>query len=919
MKKHLVYLTAISVFAVGCQKGAGPLDITDTGVGVQNSCLSGPTMDAQIEGAANLKSGQKGTLSLSSQVNCQQAESAHWKIGDIYMGQGTAIQAEIRGSGIYTVAALLGRDSNDVGSAQRKTVVQNSATSQIAVTESQILLMGPQAGYEDQPYQFSLVVPEGTSISEALWDMGDGSPVKSSSQAVTHAFPQGTYTITVSVKEANNQVTSVSQTLTVLPVPERFCPLETLAISGPVEVPVDRRTTFSVVIPDCLKSSISTVTWNFGDNSSPVKASTVQHTFTEVGNFTVTASLVVSERTIVLTREVVVSENLEVMPGPVEPPDVVNPKICLQDGATRLSEGVAFSETLACGLDGSRSNSYKEQITETCQLVGESLEWVETSRVKNLITEGECLGQSCELSTSGGSQILKDGESRVLYKDQAPAGSCLSVQETRACLNGILSGSSAAQHLSCKSGCGEFGSHGTEKTAVVTGEIKQATQCAYNEEGIFSLFNQVSDLSCDDGQILSKNTRQGDIKTAGVCPTYSYAGTESWGACSAACGGVQSRVYECRSNSGSVAPSERCQGAAPVETRFCDGNPESVKRTEVVQSEEQAPASSAVCPKNQIGVVVQKRQVTTTHAYACVGHQVQIADTQIATGAWIEDRYCRDLVPSRCSHDSLSASQAKGRLDWMRKCQGEIPAVQEFLAKFDDVRYHTSSIDEGSRLLYPTFMSSATRSVWFAPNNVKAGCKAPPEVYVAAVCVASCSTPEQQILVQAENEKAMKYQPFIDALAQNMSRVATLHSGSTLSSKMVTSTKVDNWVTELMDTDHEILVFTMKSGGVLKVTTNHPMLSEKGVMRIAKDFQVGDSLVRLGGALDPILSIEKIDYHGKVYNVFVKSNSLKKNVVVINGYLNGTAFYQNEGAKFMNRALFREQLFRGAFDGRGNK
>jgi len=36
-------------------------------------------------------------------------------------------------------------------------------------------------------------------------------------------------------------------------------------------------------------------------------------------------------------------------------------------------------------------------------------------------------------------------------------------------------------------------------------------------------------------------------------------------------------------------------------------------------------------------------------------------------------------------------------------------------------------------------------------------------------------------------------------------------------------------------------------------------------------------------------------------------------VVVTNGYLNGTAFYQNEGSKFMNRALFRQQLFRGAF------
>ena len=88
-------------------------------------------------------------------------------------------------------------------------------------------------------------------------------------------------------------------------------------------------------------------------------------------------------------------------------------------------------------------------------------------------------------------------------------------------------------------------------------------------------------------------------------------------------------------------------------------------------------------------------------------------------------------------------------------------------------------------------------------------------------------------------------------------------------------------------------------------------------MRLDAEFKAGESLFMVGGALDPILSIESTIYHGKVYNLFVNTNDLKQNVVVLNGYLNGTAFFQNEGAQKLNRTLFRQHLLRGAFPSEG--
>jgi hypothetical protein len=308
-------------------------------------------------------------------------------------------------------------------------------------------------------------------------------------------------------------------------------------------------------------------------------------------------------------------------------------------------------------------------------------------------------------------------------------------------------------------------------------------------------------------------------------------------------------------------------------------------------------------------------------------------------------------VAHRCSQDSLSTPEAQARFHWMVSCADKVPVIKEFLDEFATVKGKVGSekysLTSKGRVLYPTFMDHGTNpeKPWIAPqgnddddlhlHNLECDdqdhgdhkcdhrgrscehhgdCDVPSTVYVAAICVSSCATPEEQVIAQQAANDKLTGVTFIQALTKNYQFVGTLQSHSGMSAKLLQKTKVDQWVTELLDTEHQILEFHMKSGGMLKLTPNHPLVGDDAKLHEAADFKIGDHLIKLGGDRDQIMSISQIPYFGKVYNVFVKSSDPIKNIIVTNGYLNGTAFYQNEGVKQMNRVVFRQRLVKGVFD-----
>jgi len=908
---YLKSLLAVGLLGlVACQKPAATgIDEALVNASQCETDASEASGDLKIVGESAAQSGSALTYSLKSSGSCVNGQSVNWKAAGASrtLTTATGLTSIFKKAGTYVITA------------QEKTATSSADQVSIRTTvvSQEMTVSGPQAAFSFSTVAFEVVTPSDVTPASIVWNFGDGTATVTATKNVEHVYyDTGNFTLSVTVTDTAGQVKTVTHPISILTMVDGMNCIQDVSIAGPSEAKVKVDTAMHVFIPPCMTDKVGAVRWDFGDGQTGANQS-VTHAYQAIGTYAVTATLyqgTSQEPWIVLHHSIRVIENLDDTPDPEQP---VDPNACSVQGETRESQGELYSETVACGLNGTKTVTYRDRIKEECKLVVEKLAWTEVSRTKEITNEGPCEGQSCKLPDGS---LLNHGSSVTLYSTSTPAGSCASVAETRTCTNGVLSGSSSYTQTTCHNGCGDFGSHGTVKTGVVTGEIKVPLQCSFGEEGFFDRYTQISDQTCNDGQIVTSNTRQGTLTEAGKCPTYSYVGTENFTACSADCGGKQTRIFVCRDDKGVQVDNIRCGSQVPpVEERVCDGNPDAVRRQESATTTEEA-NSSSLCPANQIGVIVKTRDVVTTKTYACIDHSVQLESEVAVPGPWVEEKYCRDYVPRRCSQDSLSNSEAKGRYEWMVKCQNELPIIKEFLENFADVKISVSgqkvSINSSSRELYPTFMNYAynPERPWIAPKNKNAPCVMPSTVYVATICVSSCATPDQQILVRDKENKGMKYMSFFDALTQNMSHVASMHNMHNMNSTLVAKTKVDQWVTELIDSEHDILVFKMKSGRELKVTPNHVLVTAEGTLKLASEFKSKDALVQLGGQLDPIVSITPVKYFGKVYNVFVQSNDVYKNILVTNGYLNGSAYFQNAGAKELNRVLFRQNMTRGVFD-----
>lgn len=815
----------------------------------------------------------------------------------------------MRSTTVYTaikLSLLTGALVFSIGCQPTANVNESSLSSRSLASKSAVIerasIVGPEVGHYYEPVSYSVSIPANMVVSSVSWDLGDGTTASGAS--VSHQYAIGLYVVKASLVSDDGSVTVLSKTVNILDVFDGLECLVDVTINAPGNAEIGESVPANVVLPACFSKYVTSVELEFGDSSSVVNAASAVHAYSTAGMYTIKARIFSAQSNngpfLSLSKDILITE-----------PVIVDPPAACVLGEERSSYGNEYVENVSCGLDGKKAMTYKLKTVEKCEKVNNVLAWVEVSKTPELVSEGQCLGQSCKLSDGS---ILGDKQSRTFYSSQSPAGTCDSVASTRTCNNGVLGGSDQHTYLSCNNGCGDFGPNGTVKTGVVVGEVQVALTCSFGETGFFDIFNKIEDQACNQGQIVSSNVRQGTIKSAGMCPVYSWEATDQFSACSADCGGTQSRIYSCRDNKGVVSDESRCVAAKPVETRVCDGNPDAVRRSDVSVVEEDG-SSSATCPKNQIGVIAKTREVTTTKVYACINHSVQLESETVTNGPWVTENYCRDYVAHRCSQDSLSTTQARQRYAWMQKCRATVPMIDDFLKQTEGVVKDGHSFGSATRPLYATFMDRKTKpeKPWIAPKVAGATCDIPATVYIASVCVASCATPEQQILAEVKANRALKYVPFVEALTGNLSKVATLSSNSTLQSHKLEQVKVEQWITEMLDTDHVIVEFKMKSGRSLRLTENHPLLASDGSMRLAESFKTGESLVQLGGKLDQIVSINKTNYHGKVYNLFVKSSDPIKNIVVTNGYLNGSAFYQNEGAENMNRELLRSRLTRGVF------
>ncbi|MEI6806005.1 MAG: Hint domain-containing protein [Myxococcaceae bacterium] len=254
--------------------------------------------------------------------------------------------------------------------------------------------------------------------------------------------------------------------------------------------------------------------------------------------------------------------------------------------------------------------------------------------------------------------------------------------------------------------------------------------------------------------------------------------------------------------------------------------------------------------------------------------------------------------------DSLDSAQAIERREWAWKC---FPIERWRINLHDQILDETTSqLVEG----YPTFAVVADNDGtkisnpknWFAPINRDADCAVPTDYKLITFCGAGCYTPEQKVWFKDG------YEAIGEAHAQNFLEIMTLTSSSVQSDLKFELSGIEYFITDFIAGTHEVLNIYTLSGGSLRVTLEHPLVDSEGRMRSANSLGIGDALVMANGDFDPIISIEPEQYVGKVYNVEVKNKNPSEKIIVAQGYLNGTVYYQNEGIRELNRVILRSNL-----------
>lgn len=217
------------------------------------------------------------------------------------------------------------------------------------------------------------------------------------------------------------------------------------------------------------------------------------------------------------------------------------------------------------------------------------------------------------------------------------------------------------------------------------------------------------------------------------------------------------------------------------------------------------------------------------------------------------------------------------------------------------------------RPLYPTFENTATVGAGtqlFPHPTSTTDCRlftdpagtmpATGSFFVVAYCESSCFTPEQRVLFSAGEV------PILEALQQGREDIMTLSPDATLDDLQLTQGKVYSYTAETRDSEHIIYQVRTVTGGELKVTSEHPVVTSEGQLVQAQQLNVGDELLRQDGTPDRIVSVEKSTHFGKVYNLKPESREQVSNVLVAQGFLVGSARFQNDDVEYMNRIiLFR--------------
>jgi len=721
-------------------------------------------------------------------------------------------------------------------------------------------ISGPQIVYEGESIHLELR-NRSKEVASLRWRVDNIVLPSQSDQVSFDAQMTDAHRIDLELFLKNEEIIKTSYFVTVIGFQDGLSCLKDLKINAQTTFYSDELVAAELAIPSCLTKRISGARWSI-QNRDPISDVTVAHNFGILpeGQYIIVAEIFSDNQK---DRLFTLRYGVRVLTRP-EQEEI--PHICPTGGMERSVSETEETIEVSCGLGGKKNQTRKTTLKEVCQLGAKgNLIWIPTPVQTRIVSETGCLGQACILiSGDDGSELLVDGQL---------------------------------------------------KTGLPNGEQLENLICSHQEEGYFKKHQVLKDVKCNNGALEITQVYQSALIDEKLCPKYSWIPLKDWTTCSADCGGEQTRKYECIDQYQNTSQSSRCTEVLVPEQRVCDKNSEAAAYEIKTESQEQVPSSKR-CSGNQIGTIIQTRTATKIEKYACVAHQISKVDEVVNFSGWVTESLCRDYVASRCSHDSISIEQARNRYQWMLKCQSVLPEVKRFLDQHTEfgIRDRQGRSFDTKRPLYASFMKirNGKEVVWRAPVVAGSECSMPNSAFVAAVCVSSCATPDQHVMVKEHPSSLPTFMRFDEVHSKKLALVMTLRSPVFKANGNLTHSKVDQWVTEVVDTEHDIKVIVLKSGGQLKLTPNHPMVMPDGSLKLVQDLRVGESLVKSNSSLDPVISIQDIKFYGKVYNVFTQSASPQHNIVFINGYMSGSAMFQNEAANLINRRIFRSKLTQGA-------
>ncbi|SMF03172.1 hypothetical protein [Pseudobacteriovorax antillogorgiicola] len=261
-----------------------------------------------------------------------------------------------------------------------------------------------------------------------------------------------------------------------------------------------------------------------------------------------------------------------------------------------------------------------------------------------------------------------------------------------------------------------------------------------------------------------------------------------------------------------------------------------------------------------------------------------------------------DTITDGANRDWLSYEQANQRVEWAINC-GHIADTSRrlFTHYLDDITFDWVPLPSG-KMRYPSFAvndASTQFPVWKPDIRT---CSMPSNVIWLINCESGCYTQDQLVLFGSG------HQTLPEAIEQGEATIMVMDGSQGFDGLSYIEREISYYTADGAEKLETVRRFTTSHGQTITVTKGHPLVDGEGYMRFAETFKKGEYLVRQDGSKAVISEIEDISYFGRVYNVAPRGHDAEANVVVGQGFLNGSVKFQEGTIRNFNRAMARQLI-----------